>query len=440
MGVVTRAKRRRLEKEERLANRISSLPDGVLGDIVSLLPTKDGARTQVLSSRWRHLWRSAPLNLDFHGDPIGIHARDISSILSSHPGPCRRFAMPYGYLDYDYPTTETRYGWLRSPALDKLQELHNGPLLPWVVHRFSPTLCVARFSGCRIPDGNDASPLQLPFLKQLSLIDVGISESCLHALLTGCPVLESLMLLHSGFHRLQIVSSSLRSIGVVNSSYFRNQLVIKAAPCLERLLYFEGTEMNISVISAPRLAILGKLFNGPPRLQFGAMVFQGSTVVRMSGAVVSGVKILALHDVQLCPDAVINLLQRFPHLQKLYIELKRVSGKDGCTHRKLTSTLDTDVRKIVLRNYRGNKPHINLARFFVSNARVLELMRFEKEGTNITTKWIERQQRLLQIKKSASRGVQFDFVSPNILIGSFEDRRAEQVHDLSADPFDRFPY
>ena len=58
-----------------------------------------------------------------------------------------------------------------------------------------------------------------------------------------------------------------------------------------------------------------------------------------------------------------------------------------CTYRKL----DIGLRKNVLRNYRGNKSHINLASFFVSNARVLESMRFEIEGRNVSTKWIGRQ-------------------------------------------------
>ena len=134
----------------------------------------------------------------------------------------RRYSM-------EYPTTRTTMdGWLRSPALDNLQELlfcRNGLLLP-SVHRFSPTLCVARFSECSfpIPGGNDAGPrlLNWPLLKKLTLFKVKISESSLHTLLAGCPVLESLLLLlSSSFSRLQIVSLSLRSFAV-HSSYFHS--------------------------------------------------------------------------------------------------------------------------------------------------------------------------------------------------------------------------
>jgi hypothetical protein len=91
----------------------------------------------------------------------------------------------------------------------------------------------------------------MPLLKQLTLAQVRISEASLHALLAGCPLLESLLLLRSeGFARVKIAASPcLRSIGV--SSTCRegfHQLVIEDAPCLERLLFIECfVAINISV-------------------------------------------------------------------------------------------------------------------------------------------------------------------------------------------------
>ncbi|CAM0907372.1 unnamed protein product [Alopecurus aequalis] len=162
-------------------DRISHLPDGVLGDIISLLPTKEGARTQILASRWRHLWRSAPLNLDHNWLCKDEHATDsvVERILSGHLGPGRRFCAPVYHLHHDRADA-----WLRYPALDNLQELElcssgrifkrlpyppatTQPLLAAAL-RFCNTLSVAIIGDCQFPDST-AQALHFPKLKKLAL-------------------------------------------------------------------------------------------------------------------------------------------------------------------------------------------------------------------------------------------------------------------------------
>ncbi|KAL6647708.1 hypothetical protein ACP70R_015145 [Stipagrostis hirtigluma subsp. patula] len=444
------AKRRRVEEEdeeeEERVDHISGLPDAVLGEIVSLLPTKDGARTQVLSSRWGPLWRSAPLNLDLHGIR-GYSVYNVSRILSAHPGPGRRFSVRMSFSAHPGPAAILD-GWLRSRALDNLQELefhlHDGgasvpPLLPAPVHRFSDTLRVASFGGCRFPDGNDDGALQLPLLKHLSLSNVVISENSLYALLAGCPDLHSLLLYENkGLSHVRIVSRTIRSIGV--KTYTDLKLIIEDAPCLERLLLFEAFypyKMDVSVISAPTLGVL--TFNNSSRLELGATIFQGLWLVNMAVAVHS-VKVLSFMESNLSLDVVINFIKCFPCLEKLYIKTYEVGDKNvWCQkYRDLIGSLDVCLKKIVLTNYRGNSSHVNFAKFFVLNAKVLESMRLELESRNPNSEWIERQHRLLRIKNRASRGAQFDFVSCD-RCSSLRLLSPKLVHDLStSDPFVRF--
>ncbi|CAO1939352.1 unnamed protein product [Urochloa humidicola] len=471
MEIASSSKRKRSlyeEEGEDLVDRISSLPDGVLGGIVSLLPTMDGARTQVLSSRWRHIWRSAPLNLDlvsFTANKDGrcqrVSAGEISRILSAHQGPGRRFRTELQYLDLHGRRPEAVLdGWLRSPALDNLEELefHYGYMIllgfsplpppPASVSRFSSTLRVARFAGCDFSEKN-AGALHLPVLKQLSLVHATISDSSLQALLAGCPALQSLLLSYNnGYSRVRIVSRTLVSIGVFPGSPDGRlqHLILEDAPCLERLLIFRHSTlyakvMDVSVISAPKLDVFGPLSDDLSRLEIGTTVFQGPCLISFT-TVAPSVKILALQNEQISLDVVINFMKCFPCLEKLYIKTILAGSKYGWSreYQNFVRTHDIRLKKVVLLNYQGNKAHVNFAKFFVLNAKVLESIVLEVEnGITLSTEWIERQHERLHTKDRASKGAQVDFVYREGQSGLLGHANGTQAHDLStADPFVRF--
>jgi hypothetical protein len=262
---------------ERSVDRISNLCNTILGEIITLLPTKEGARTQVLSSRWRHVWRVAPLNLDYRKEPM------VDAILSAHQGSGRRICLPAPHYKRQSDDTDV---WLRSPALDNLQELEfylasphrPHPLLtpPAVTFRFSPTLRVATFSQCYLPY-HTVEALRFDQLKKLALLAVKISDRSLYNIVTvGCPVLESLLLSdcsHVGCFRVN--SRTLIGMGIRSSP---SKLVIQDAPSLQRLVHFEmPMAMQVTVVSAPKLETLGYI----SERSSGSKIIFGSTVIQV---------------------------------------------------------------------------------------------------------------------------------------------------------------
>jgi hypothetical protein len=170
---------------------ISGLPDDILGAIISILPTKDGGRTQALSRRWRHLWRSAPLNLTVCSQsfifPNFILPSAVSKIIAEHPGPARRFFF-LGFRDL-YSELES---WFHSRALANLQELtircfkppaSSHLLLPTLL-RSASTLLSVTISHINFPDQITPS-MRFPLLKQLSLLSLSISGGVFHDLISG---------------------------------------------------------------------------------------------------------------------------------------------------------------------------------------------------------------------------------------------------------------
>ncbi|KAK1698168.1 hypothetical protein QYE76_014865 [Lolium multiflorum] len=177
------------EDEEESLDHISRLPDHVLGEIISLLTIMEGTRTQVLASRWRHLWRAAPLNLDFSSLPgsnsmLPSRCAVVNAILAAHQGSGRRLCLPARHLQCRDDDVDVD-AWLRSTALDNLQELefyfccakHYDPELvieallppPASIFRFSSTLRAATISNCYLVD-DTVETLRFPHLRKLALI------------------------------------------------------------------------------------------------------------------------------------------------------------------------------------------------------------------------------------------------------------------------------
>ncbi|KAM3295798.1 hypothetical protein ACQJBY_038227 [Aegilops geniculata] len=419
---------------------ISRLPDAVLGTIISLLPTKDGGRTQALSRRWRHLWRSAPLNLEVltrpPDDPIPTHSVSpsaVSDIISRHHGPARRFYFHCLRDDEVYAQAET---WFLSRALANLQELDasygNLPLLPSAL-RAAPTLLVAKISHCDLP--GEIVP-SFPLLKQLTLLYVSISADVFHTLLSSCHALESLCMSQvRAAGCLRVSSPTLRSIGFRDNHSEETELVIEDAPRLVRLLLpycYQDDCVTIRVIWAPKLEVMGPFAAFVSKL----LLFQRKSPVSSANSMHT-VKILALRSSGDKLHAVLNILRWFPCLEKLYVTFHKryeMDAKDEPQYdpRHPIECLQTHLKNVVFKLYWGNGKQVDFARFFVLNAEVLNKVVFEVHG-DYSSESVAFQHRLLHVKNRASRDAQFEFRSMCVRNKYLGD---EHIHDLSvADPF-----
>ncbi|CAN6165845.1 unnamed protein product [Urochloa humidicola] len=187
---------------------ISRLPDELLGSVITLLPTRDGARTQILSRRWRPLWRSAPLNLEAHVgggrslDDDERLAAVFREVLENHAAPVRRFSLTSRYSYNSRAAVVDSL--LQFPRINDVQELEinidmRGHLLPSVIHCL-PSVCVLRVTSPRATQptwvtarfpAETACGHHLPRLKQLTLASVEIAESTLNGILSRCPALRA---------------------------------------------------------------------------------------------------------------------------------------------------------------------------------------------------------------------------------------------------------
>ncbi|RCV05141.1 hypothetical protein SETIT_1G058800v2 [Setaria italica] len=282
-------------------DRISGLPDILLRRILARLPAKDGARTATLSTRWRGLWRSAPLVLvDTHFLPRGgAEGRPPRPGPASRRAPRRRRRPPRA--PGPFPFVSLSCGFMKAVDRDRdvlarwFQLLATKGVDELVfVNRPSP------FAGLRLPAALfscaslrrlylgawrfvDTSTLprgaSFPRLQELVLGAVALEDSDLDFLLATSPVLEILAIIGS-VHKLnaRLASQSLRCAQFCLATH--EEVAVVDAPSLERLFFWRCLNQRrggrIKIGCAPRLSMLGYLQPGVHALEIGNTVINVS--------------------------------------------------------------------------------------------------------------------------------------------------------------------
>ncbi|CAN1168610.1 Jacalin-related lectin 19 [Linum perenne] len=261
---VDKCKRKRTRKSKNMTNRpvdlISQLPDHIIHHILSFLRCKkDVDRISVLSKRWREIRESFMILVfdqrKFHMVPLkqnenrevetkrrnGMFMNHVSSTLKTRieqGSSIRKFALRMTSFDSGMSTDVNQ--WIRSSIESNIQELdlyfpNKNKLYTLSQNVFTvETLASLCISGCNL---KNCKVVNLPNLRKLCLERLHVHEKTLQGLISGCPLIADLRLVHcsTGFQQLVLSSDKLSRVDLHLCR--RLQQVELKTPNLERFWY-----------------------------------------------------------------------------------------------------------------------------------------------------------------------------------------------------------
>ncbi|GFQ06906.1 putative F-box/FBD/LRR-repeat protein at5g22670 [Phtheirospermum japonicum] len=179
-------------------DRLSALPDDVICHILSFLSTKISVQTSILARRWKFLWAHVPnLDLDskYHHSMMSFSSTINKVMMLRKEQSINTFNISCEDFDCDENELEK---WITSAIQCNVQNLYLDldfdllGRLPQCLFTSKTLVDLSLYCCCvGIPSVGDVS---LPSLKYLLLCSIDYdSDEALPRLLSGCPVLEELI-------------------------------------------------------------------------------------------------------------------------------------------------------------------------------------------------------------------------------------------------------
>lgn len=210
---------------------LSDFPEAILVHILSMLPDgKEIVRSSVLAKRWRYLWRSVPISLDFSHPENAYFGRpelgelEIFDFVNSihrellywgSGQKIRKFKMAVNFSAPDRFDKDidlwVYFAMKKANVEDLTFECFSGYKLPQFAFE-SPLVRNLNFQYCKMklePSVN----VNWRNLVSLSVGYVKLTEGVMRKILSGCPNLECLLLdFVWGFDRLEISNVKLKKL------------------------------------------------------------------------------------------------------------------------------------------------------------------------------------------------------------------------------------
>ncbi|KAK6134386.1 hypothetical protein DH2020_031875 [Rehmannia glutinosa] len=380
-------------------DRLSGLPDAVICQILSFLPTKRSVATSILAKRWRFLWTHVP-NLDFDGENHNI----INRVIMLHKvQSLTTFRLRYTYNceDYEFET------WITIAIARNVQNLDIRLDYQFMLPRClftCKTLVNLTLHNCVCIPSSDA--VSLPSLKKLGFYSVRYQvDEALPHLLSCCPVLEELIIdgiVDTDLFCYDIFSPTIKVLNVFlfyhRFGYDPNVEIKINAPALR---YLQLRDYVCKQISAQMLTSLIQANIVCCCFHDGEHDYYFQSVVKFIDSLCN-VKYLKLRsDMELEPDGDFadpsECIRRFDNLTKLelvvdwrfftkFLEsadnleilvIRKVDGSKKCNWvkpKQVPTCLLSHLRTVRIDHFGSTKHELKLVKYLLKNAKVLKRM------------------------------------------------------------------